>query len=244
MTKEIFLSHAWGKDNLDRDNHKRVKQLCKLLEEKGYTVWLDENNIIGNIDNSIIKGINNCKVVIICLTENYCNKINKCVYENLSNDNCYKEWNYCLFKQKKIIPMIMEPKMEQIFFKKDGVIQMYLNNQMFINYSSDESEENELNILYKTLKQYNVFNINEKRFIRPNNSFEKFLDIIQLSPNQRKKMGSPKRSPKKINIIISEKKTSLIKKIYINIKYTANLLRKKSSDNKQLNKSQKKLIKI
>ena len=57
-------------------------------------------------------------------------------------------------------------------------------------------------------------------------------------------MGSPKRSPKKINIIISEKKTSLIKKIYINIKYTANLLRKKSSDNKQLNKSQKKLIKI
>ena len=46
MTKEIFLSHAWGKDNLDRDNHKSVKQLCKLLEEKGYTVWFDENNIM------------------------------------------------------------------------------------------------------------------------------------------------------------------------------------------------------
>lgn len=244
MTKEIFLSHAWGKDNLDRDNHKRVKQLSKLLEEKGYTVWLDENNMIGNIDNSIIKGINNCKVVIICLTENYCNKINTCVYENLSNDNCYKEWNYCLFKQKKIIPLIMEPKMEEIFLKKDGVIQMYLNNQMYINYSNDEYDENELNILYKTLRQYKVFNINEKSFIRPNNSFEKFLDIIQLSPNHRKKMGSPKRSPKKINIIISEKKPSLIKKIYIKIKYSANFFKNKSTTKNKINKSQNSIIKI
>lgn len=244
MTKEIFLSHAWGKDNLDRDNHKRVKQLSKLLEEKGYTVWLDENNMIGNIDNSIIKGINNCKVVIICLTENYCNKINACVYENLSNDNCYKEWNYCLFKQKKIIPLIMEPKMDEIFLKKDGVIQMYLNNQMYINYSNDEYDENELNILYKTLRQYKVFNVNEKSFIRPNNSFEKFLDIIQLSPNHRKRMGSPKRSPKKINIIISEKKPSLIKKIYIKIKYSANFFKNKSTTKNKINKSQNSIIKI
>tara|TARA_B100000927_G_scaffold285483_1_gene275630 strand:+ start:255 stop:989 length:735 start_codon:yes stop_codon:yes gene_type:complete len=244
MTKEIFLSHAWGKDNLDRDNHLRVKQLSKVLEEQGYSVWLDENNMIGNIDNSIMKGINNCKVVIICLTENYCNKINTCVYENLSNDNCYKEWNYCLFKQKKIIPLIMEPKMHDIFLRKDGVIQMYLNNQMYINYSNDEYEENELSILYKTLRQYKVLNNNEKTVIRPNNSFEKFLHILPLSPNQKRKMGSPKRTPNKINIIVSEKKPSIYKKIYINIKYTACLLRKKSIVDDKINKSQKKLIKI
>ena len=202
--KDIFLSHAWGTDDNNRNNHSRVKNLSKLLQKKGYSVWLDENDLLGNIDNSIIKGITNSQVVLVCLTEKYCNKINNSVYDNSPNDNCYKEWNFCLFKQKKIIPIIMEKKMEDIFLNTDGVIQMYLNNVMFINYYDDEN--NDFDILCKTLRLYNVYTHDEKIFmnIKPNSSFDKLKDLIQLSP---KRLKSP--SPLTITIPETKKNSSL-----------------------------------
>lgn len=226
--KDIFLSHAWGTDDENRNNHQRVKLLSKLLLNKGYSVWFDENDIIGNIDNSIIKGISNAQVVLVCLTEKYCDKINNSVYHNAPNDNCYKEWNFCLFKQKKIIPVIMEKKMEEVFLKDDGVIQMYLNNVMFINFYNDE--DNDFEILCKTLRQYNVYNKDEKNFmnIKPNSSFDKLKDMLQLSPIRRKPP-----SPLTIEIPNTERKNPCFQKIlYSFIKNTKSntlLFRKQKS---------------
>jgi len=67
--RDIFLSHVRGTDHENRNNDHRVKLLSKQLISKGYSVWFDENDIIGNIDNSIIKGITNSQLVIVCLTE-------------------------------------------------------------------------------------------------------------------------------------------------------------------------------
>ena len=213
MYKDIFLSHAWGNDSLNRNNHVRVKYLQSLLVNKGYSVWLDETDLIGNIDNSIIKGITNCQIVLLCLTENYCNKINNSVYENKPNDNCYKEWNFCLFKNKTIIPVIMEPQMEEIFLKTDGVIQMYLNNLMYINFSDDD--ENDFDLLCKTLRQYNIYNRDEKNFfnIKPNSSFDKLKDLLQLSPIR-------KRVPSPLTIIIpvEKEKRGFLKYLYFKLK--------------------------
>ena len=213
MYKDIFLSHAWGNDSLNRNNHIRVKILANLLINKGYTVWLDETDLIGNIDNSIIKGITNCEIVLLCLTEQYCNKINNSVYENKPNDNCYKEWNFCLFKNKSVIPVIMEPKMEEIFLKTDGVIQMYLNNLMYINFSDDN--ENDFPLLCKTLRQYNIYNRDEKNFfnIKPNSSFDKLKDLLQLSPVRRRPP-----SPLTIIIPIEKKERGFFKYLYLKLK--------------------------
>ena len=101
MMYDIFITHAWGTDSLNRDNHLRCKKLCDLLKNKGYIVWFDHYNLIGNIDKSIINGINKSKIIILCLTKLYCGKINKAIYNESYNDNCYKEWNYILFKKKK-----------------------------------------------------------------------------------------------------------------------------------------------
>lgn len=137
MVKQLFISHAWGNDGLDRDNHERCKLLYHKLTEKNYSIWIDDNEMYGNIDYAIMKGINNAKAIIICLTETYCNKINNAVIYNLPNDNCYKEWNYSLFKQKIIIPIIMEPKMKEIYLKHEGVVQMYFNSTLYIDGSED-----------------------------------------------------------------------------------------------------------
>ncbi len=202
MNKQIFISHAWGQDEFNRDNHKRCIKLSNLLQKNGYTTWIDNNEMFGNIDSAIMKGINNCSIVLICLTEKYCNKINNAVNNQSPNDNCYKEWNYSLFKKKSIIPIIMENKMKEIFTTQDGVIQMYLSSTLFIDMS--ESFDEEFNLLCKTLKNLGVYNKEEKKSIK--NNVNKSFDNLTLIFNKAFENFSPRKasqiSPKKIKKII------------------------------------------
>ena len=175
--KDIFISHAWGKDELDRDNHERCKILANKLINNGYSVWINSNDLYGNIDSTIMNGINNCKIILLCLTKKYCDKINTCAINQLSNDNCYKEWNYSLFKQKIIIPLLMEPCMIDIFLNESGIIQMYLNSIIYIDLSSNL--ENDFNILCKSMRHHSVYTKDEKVYYNDNsNSFSNFVQSI------------------------------------------------------------------
>ena len=198
QNKEIFISHAWGKDGLDRDNHLRCKELCDKLISSGYKVWFDHYDMYGNIDSAIMKGINNCKIFIVCLTERYCNKINNAVNHQTPNDNCYKEWNYSLFKQKIIIPIVMEPNMHNIFNRCEGVIQMYLNSTMYIDMAN--SIDDEFPVLTKTLRKFDVYTKDQRKFYanKTNNSFDNIvqrLNVIKALSLSPRKIGDRSRSP-------------------------------------------------
>ena len=211
MGKEIFISHAWGYDELGRDNHIRSKEIADMLLKKNYGVWFDDYDMYGNIDNAIMKGINNSKIVIICLTKKYCEKVNNAINNNFLNDNCYKEWNYCLFKQKIIIPIIMEPCMKNVYFQ-DGIIQMYLHNTLFVDCSKYIDE----NQIIKFLNINNIFpnkqlSFNEKIYLplvlKP---IERSFEIIgELSP---KKLLSPSKSQ------VSKKRAKINNRILCNRK--------------------------
>ena len=198
IEKKIFLSHAWGNDSLGRDNHERCKELYNLLVDKGYSVWFDENDMKGNIDNSIIKGINNAKIILLCLTEKYCNKINSAVNNNLPNDNCYKEWSYSLFKQKLIIPIIMENNMKKIYTNTDGIIQMYLNNTLYIDLS--ENIKDNIFKIISTLDYYNIYPKTSPN-ITPNNSNNSLSNYFLQNISPKKK--SPNISPNNSEISLS-----------------------------------------
>ena len=64
MVKEIFISHAWGYDELHRNNHIRCKEIVDKLIQNNYSVWFDDYDMYGMIDNAITKGINNCKIFL------------------------------------------------------------------------------------------------------------------------------------------------------------------------------------
>ncbi len=211
IEKKIFLSHAWGNDSLGRDNHERCKELYNLLVDKGYSVWFDENDMKGNIDNSIIKGINNAKIILLCLTEKYSNKINSAVNNNLPNDNCYKEWSYSLFKQKLIIPVIMENNMKKIYTNTDGIIQMYLNNTLYIDLS--ENIKDNLFKIISTLDYYNIYPKTSPN-ITPNNSNNSLSNYFlqNISPIKKK---SPNITPNNSENSLSD--FSFIKKKSPNI---------------------------
>lgn len=154
--KQIFLSHAWGQDEEGRDNHQRVIQLANKLKSHGYTVWIDQEQIYGNIDKSIIEGIKNCDIVVFCLTDKYINKINNAVYNNIPSDNCYKEWSYTLFLKKKIIPVVMETSVRNNFLKDHGVVQMYLSNILYIDFSQSFDGRTFMNFT-TNLTRHNIF---------------------------------------------------------------------------------------
>ena len=46
---DCFLTHAWGKDMLGRDNHERVSRINSELKKRGISVWFDSERMIGNI---------------------------------------------------------------------------------------------------------------------------------------------------------------------------------------------------
>ena len=185
MTKQLFLSHAWGKDNLNRNNHERCKEISNKLKERQYSIWFDDNEMYGNIDSAIMKGIDGASAILLCLTEKYCNKINNAINNNLLNDNCYKEWNYSLFKQKLIIPIIMDPTMKDIYINRPGVIQMYLHSTLYIDASHDIDMA--VNTICDTLKKHSINKLDLSKKFNSScyfNSFKYKLNDLTLSKIQ------------------------------------------------------------
>ena len=181
MHKDIFISHTWKYDNLKRDNHKRCKMLCDKLKDKGYSIWFDHYDMGGDVNNSIIKAINNCKIFIVCLTEAYCDKINGAIKNNRLNDNCFKEWNYAIYKDKKIVPVIMEPDTLNNYFNREGIINMYLNSLIYFDITHDDYTNNDFDLLCKIMRKHGIYNTLEKEIlnVKDNSSFNTFLEYIQ-----------------------------------------------------------------
>ena len=102
---KIFLSHAWGKDDHNRDNHLRVYQLNNLLKSCKCLTWFDETDLEGGIVQSMTSGIDWADLVIVCITRSY---INKC--KKQENDNCKLEFEYSINRKsaRRIIPLVME----------------------------------------------------------------------------------------------------------------------------------------
>ena len=102
---KIFLSHAWGKDDHNRDNHLRIYQLNNLLKRHKCLTWFDETDLEGGIVQSMTSGIDWADLVIVCITRTY---INKC--KKQGNDNCKLEFEYSINRKSalRIIPLVME----------------------------------------------------------------------------------------------------------------------------------------
>ena len=107
-------------------------------------------------------------------------------------------------------------------------MQMYLNSLMFINFSINI--EDEYSCLLKTLKNYGVYNKNEKKIynIKSENSLDKLSNFIRtFSPE-----NSPNRKHKS-TVIKKEKKKYLINKIFgikLNFKFNKDINKKDKSN--------------
>jgi hypothetical protein len=89
---KVFLSHAWARDRLGRDNHARVKEMNELLKAEGVETWFDDQgDMQGDTLLAMTNGIDNADMIVVCITREY---INKCKKED--NDNCKLEFEYAV----------------------------------------------------------------------------------------------------------------------------------------------------
>ena len=170
------MSHTWNIDNLNRNNHERVLEFSKKLNNCGWSTWIDEENIIGNIDAAMADGIDNSEAMIICLTESYLLKVNESARDQYKRDNCLKEWTYGNARNKLMIPVIMEPLLLDTKNWPPGIISLYFGATLYIDATKDNLNNSVIHI-HEVLQKYNL---------KPNNisnNNKKLSEIIQRINN-------------------------------------------------------------
>ena len=131
-TRHLFLSHDWGEDG---GNHQRVKRIAQELERRGLSVWLDEFEITGDIDEEMVRGIDSCELFVTFVTANYMKKVN----QTDLRDRCKIEFKYAFQKKDptRMIRVVLESGMlEQKNWK--GIFAAFVGTSVYIDLSSDD----------------------------------------------------------------------------------------------------------
>jgi hypothetical protein len=123
---DAFLTHDWGHNN-GRDNHACVVKisegilshlyLCSsstfylsvAMKHRGITPWIDVEFMEGDVVDTMFKGIENAKCVVVFITPRYMEKVNG----DDEGDNCQMEFKYAL-RRKTTGLMVFE--MHQISY--------------------------------------------------------------------------------------------------------------------------------
>jgi len=145
----VFISHCWTKDMCGRDNHARVKMLNDaLLCSTKVDTWFDEDSMRGNLTQSMCKGIDECDIVIVCITRAY---INKC--KKTENDNCKLELNYAYERKggRYLLPVVME---EDCLLQQswDGPVGAYLNKHLYVSCINNNLMLQNIGLVLQNLK--------------------------------------------------------------------------------------------
>ena len=210
INKQLFFSHTWTRDKLNRDNHKRVYELAKKLQMCGWSIWIDEDDMIGNIDAAMATGIDNADAIIVCLTSAYCIKINETAKNPRLRDNCLKEWTYANTRNKLMIPVIMEPCLYNITDWPPGVVSLYFGSTLYMDATNDNLNNAAINI-NKVLQQFKL----QPQEKEPTNLYSlvqainKINNILYFEPSQRKNYLSRKNL---LEYLMFKKKVFEVKK--------------------------------
>ncbi|GBG30089.1 Guanine nucleotide-binding protein subunit beta-1 [Hondaea fermentalgiana] len=131
---DAFISHEWGV-------HKIAKQLAIRLEkEYKLKIWLDEKQVMGDVDQSMAEGIDGSKIFLVLATKKYMRKVNS----GDRRDNCLKEFSQASsLRADRIVVAAMEEDMLETATQWTGRFQLALTRQEPVNLStiSDEAIE-------------------------------------------------------------------------------------------------------
>jgi hypothetical protein len=105
-----FLTHAWGRQSDNYENHRLVGKIYSELKTRyNMKMWFDQDYIQGSIVDEIIAGMSHTKCMIVFLTKQYEAKI----IDEKEGKFCKLEFDHALteFGHDRLIPVIMEEEM-------------------------------------------------------------------------------------------------------------------------------------
>ena len=149
--QHLFLSHSWCGDGKPHD---RVVAIACALRDRGWRVWIDDTNLVGNVDACIACGIENARAVVLFLNREYCRKVNDAACAVGRCDNCYNEFHYAIWSRKLLIPVVIDPSMRDPSSWSPGVVPMHLACEKYVDGCCDDLEV--AHRLDKHLKKINL----------------------------------------------------------------------------------------
>lgn len=130
-------------------------QLSGSLTKRGWTVWLDTQEMCGNMNACMASGIENCKVVIVLVTRDYADKVSSSA-ANDTSDNCMNELKYAFEIKKKILSVIVDPDMANPQSWPSGMFSFLMAGLLYVD-ASDKSVDATSDEIETQLKRRSVF---------------------------------------------------------------------------------------
>jgi hypothetical protein len=183
-----------GKGHIMISYNNGSRELClkikDQLKEKGYSVWIDVENIYKSSLSSTTEAIENAAVILMCVSEKY-----------YLSPNCRLEAEYAVKLQKPVIPLIMQPdymplgwlgvliggkiyykfagskqSFEQTFSSMLKEINRYIDDQGLTSSSSSSNTSMSNNIKQNKAKQTNQNHLNN--IITTSNPYSNNIPMI------------------------------------------------------------------
>ncbi|XP_061174816.1 uncharacterized protein LOC133183961 [Saccostrea echinata] len=124
----IMLSYNWA-------NQKILLQIRDRLQEKGFTVWMDVDNMEGSILEAMARAVEEARIILVCYSEKY-----------KDSQNCRTEAEYAYSQKKEIIPLLMERG-----YKATGWLGAMIGAKLFYDFSGKYDFDRKFGELYTAL---------------------------------------------------------------------------------------------
>lgn len=141
------MSYSWKNKN-------EVTELCQNLKEQKFSLWLDQKDMnSGQIDTTMIEGINNSKMFLCCLSTDYCKE----------DGNALKEFRFAFGIKKPIVYVLFEDiRSEEERKKKLQPVSFHMGFEKFFKHKDivgiTEAINEKLNVRRSLIVQNNKFN--------------------------------------------------------------------------------------
>ncbi|CAF1581342.1 unnamed protein product [Rotaria magnacalcarata] len=123
-------------------SHKE-KALCKQIYDElinaGYRVWIDFDQMHGNVMDAMAQAIEQSNTVIICMSEQY-----------RKSNYCRAEAQYAFQRERKIVPILLQKQ-----YKPDGWLLFIIGQLLYVDFNKYEFPR-AMQMLHKELKVESV----------------------------------------------------------------------------------------
>ena len=111
------------------------KQIYEELVNAGYRVWIDFDQMHGNVMDAMAQAIEQSQTILICMSEQY-----------RQSNYCRAEAQYAFQRQVKIIPLLL-----QNYYQPDGWLSFLIGQLIYVDFTKNDFTR-AMEILLKELK--------------------------------------------------------------------------------------------
>lgn len=151
---DLFISHDWGVDELNRNNHDRVSKINALLQTSGCKTWFDDEQMRGSINSRMAKGISESATFAVFLTNNYIKKASGLGSKG-EDDSCFFEFDLAALERGRtnMIAIVLEPSCRDTSKWAAGVVKGKLGTKLYIDLSANEDDDSFSEGITKLLRE-------------------------------------------------------------------------------------------